>query len=274
MSNTRPPRARKALGQHFLANRAVVRRTVELLDTDGVSTIVEIGPGRGALTGALLETGKRVIAVEPDRRMIDHLSNQFGDRLGLVHADILETTPADILPSPRTRAVLVGNLPYNLSGPILGWIFASARRWQQVVVMLQLEVARRLVASPATRDFGPLAIARALHFEAAKRFNIRPGSFKPPPKVDSAIVELRPAARPPVRLKDTEGFMNFARALFGQRRKTIRNNIRQNTGLDVARTQRLLVLAGVNGRLRGEQLTWSNLECLFQAYGTVAASGK
>ena len=146
--------------------------------------------------------------------------------------------------------------------------------WQQVVVMLQLEVARRLVASPATRDFGPLAIARALHFDAAKRFNIRPGSFKPPPKVDSAIVELRPVARPPVRWKDTEEFMNFARALFGQRRKTIRNNIRQNTGLDTALTERLLVLAGVNGRLRGEQLTWSNLECLYQAYGAVAASDK
>jgi 16S rRNA (adenine1518-N6/adenine1519-N6)-dimethyltransferase len=270
MSTTKRPRARKALGQHFLVNRSVVHKTVELLRLEGVSTIVEIGPGHGALTGALLETGKHVVAVEPDARMVNHLQGELGgDRLEIIHDDVLNLAASELIGGSRSKAVLAGNLPYNLSGPILGWIFGSAEHWHQVVVMLQLEVARRLVAPPSTRDFGPLAVACALKFEARKRFLVKASSFKPPPQVTSAVVELVPVPRPPVRVDDADAFMNLVHALFAHRRKNMRNNLRLQGRLDGEQLERLFRTAGLDGSRRAEQLTWPGLERLYGAYAAM-----
>jgi 16S rRNA (adenine1518-N6/adenine1519-N6)-dimethyltransferase len=159
----------------------------------------------------------------------------------------------------------VGNLPYNLSGPILEWIFQLAKHWRQVVLTLQLEVVKRLVAEPATREFGPLAVARALHYDAAKRHLVRPGAFFPPPKVTSAIVELRPTSKPPLAPSDPDHFMQIVHALFAHRRKNMRNNLKLGLQVDDQVLDHILESAGVDGRRRAEQLTWPDLSRLYTA---------
>jgi len=266
---SRAPGPRKSYGQHFLTDLRVTDKIVACLALDSAAQIVEIGPGRGALTGALIATGKPVTAVETDRRLVAHLRGRFGSLLDVLESDIL-AVDARKLVGRRGRkdsgVILVGNLPYNMGGPILEWIFQSAKLWSQVMVMLQLEVARRLVAEPQTRVFGPLAIARALHFDARKRFLVRPGAFFPPPKVMSAVVELTPAIHPPVKPKDAAHFMRFVHALFGHRRKNMRNNLKLSAGLDDDGLDRLFDTSGVDGRRRAEQLTWSELDRLYHDF--------
>ncbi len=272
MPTTRPPGPDKRYGQHFLTDLRVVDKTVNLLDLSSCSCIVEIGPGRGALTKKLLKLGKPVIAVETDARLAGFLRELFGSDLKLYERDILKVSADTLLGlkpggrPPRKRAVLIGNLPYNLSGPILGWIFDSAKYWSQAVLTLQLEVVRRLVARPESRDFGPLAVACALHFTAAKKHIIRPGAFFPPPRVQSAIVDLRRNLSPPIRPKDSDHFMKFVHVLFGHRRKNMRNNIKLNSKLDDDTLNRVFNHAGVDGRDRAEQLTWDMLSQLYRAF--------
>lgn len=260
----KPPPPVKSRGQHFLTDERVVHKIVALLNLADADTIVEVGPGPGALTEALIDTGKDVVAVEPDGRMIQHLTRRFGPNVSLVQESILNVKAVDIVPALSEHAVLVGNLPYNLSGPILGWIFASAASFRQVVVMLQLEVARRLVAPPATRDFGPLAVACALDFSATKKFLVRPGAFFPVPGVTSAVVELVPTPEVPIRVKDREDFMRFVHALFAHRRKNLRNNLLAAGG-EPQRCEQALAAAHVDGRLRAEQLRWHSLASLYRA---------
>lgn len=264
----RAPGPRKSYGQHFLTDLRVTDKIVKCLALDSASRIVEIGPGRGALTGALLATGKPVIAVETDARLAAFLREKYADGLALIESDILEVDAQDLLKrAPASDpTVLVGNLPYNLGGPILEWIFQSAKLWSQVVLMLQLEVARRLVAPPQTRDFGPLAIACALHFDARKRFLVRPGAFFPPPKVTSAVIELTPATHPPVSPQNPRHFLTFVHALFGHRRKNMRNNLKLDIALEDNALDGLFAVAHVDGRQRAEQLSWPELDRLYRAF--------
>lgn len=259
----KPPPPVKSRGQHFLKDARVVRKIVELLRPESGDTVVEIGPGRGALTKGLMDTGQPVVAVEPDPRMVEFLQSQFHEKLAIVHESILEVRAKDLVGKPG-QAVLAGNLPYNLSGPILEWIFLSARYWRRVVVMLQLEVARRLVAQPATREFGPLAVARALHFDAGRKFLVHPGAFFPIPAVTSAVVELIPTTAPPVVVQDRDHFLRFVHALFAHRRKNLRNNLLA-AGEIPEQLEEALKSSGVDGRLRAEQLRWEQLATLYDS---------
>lgn len=258
---TKPPSPDKSRGQHFLTDPRVAAKTADLLELSETDAIVEIGPGRGALTRALLETGKRIVAIEIDPRMVAHLRQEFGDRVEICEADVLTVEPGEIV--GEEKAILVGNLPYNMGGPILEWVFRSASCWLQVVVMLQLEVARRLVAEPQTRDFGPLAVARALHFDAQKRFLVRPGAFFPPPKVTSAVVELVPNPAPPLTPSDREDFLHFVHGLFAHRRKHVLNNLELYLSHPREELTDLFTEAGVDPRARAEQLSYADLDRLY-----------
>jgi len=239
----------------------VAAKTAGLLQLSETDTIVEIGPGRGALTKVLLESGKRIVAIEIDPRMVAHLRQEFGDRIEICEADVLSVEPGEIV--GEEKAILVGNLPYNMGGPILEWIFQSTEHWLQVVVMLQLEVARRLVAEPQMRDFGPLAVARALHFKAFKRFLVRPGAFFPPPKVTSAVVELIPDSAPPLTPSDREEFLRFVHGLFAHRRKHVLNNLELHLSRPREELADLFTAAGVDPRARAEQLSYADLDRLY-----------
>lgn len=260
---TTKPSPDKSRGQHFLTDPRVVAKTIDLLHLSESDTIVEIGPGRGALTKGLVETRNRVIVIEIDPRMVAHLRQEFGDRIEICEADVLSVEPGEL--AADERAILVGNLPYNMGGPILEWIFLSASYWCQVVVMLQLEVARRLIAKPQSRDFGPLAIARALQFDAQKRFLVRPGAFFPPPKVQSAVIELTPTENPPLVPDSRERFLDFVHAIFAHRRKNLLNNL--ELYLESSRDDLATIFdrADVDPRARAEQLSYANLDRLYRA---------
>ena len=203
--------------------------------------IVEIGPGRGALTALLLAHAERVVAVEIDPAMIALLGERFaGDaKLTVVPGDVLQTDLSQWGP-----AVLAGNLPYYITSPILDRIFAARTALREAVLLVQREVAERLVADPGSRDYGLLSVRTQVYAEAKYLFKVPPGAFSPPPKVESAVVRLvmRDA------IDDQEKFLEFAARCFSHKRKTLRNNL-------IGYYSKELVEAQPEAGLRGEQLS-------------------
>jgi len=222
--SSRGPSSRKALGQHFLIDPNIVRKIVAAADVRGDETVLEIGPGLGALTRPLCEAAKRVIAVEIDGRLVAHLQQTLHDcpNLDLRHGDALEVC-FDDLPE---RMVVVANLPYYISSPLLFALFEQYRRWDRMVVMLQREVARRLVAAPGTRDYGILSVLTRYRTEAAVAFHVSPNCFRPRPDVGSTVVTFTSRERPAADVADEALFVRVVRAAFAHRRKTLLNSLR------------------------------------------------
>jgi 16S rRNA (adenine1518-N6/adenine1519-N6)-dimethyltransferase len=209
-------RPRKRFGQHFLHDQDVLTRIVDAIDPKAGDILVEIGPGEGALTRRLLERAGTLTAIEIDRDLADALEAEFpGDRLRLHRADALEFD-FDSLPE---GARIVGNLPYNISTPILFHLSGSAARFRDFHFMLQLEVVDRMVAAHSTPDYGRLSVMLQTRFSMKKLFKVAAGSFRPPPKVESAMVRLVPLAG--VALPGN--FPDVVRQAFSARRKTLRN---------------------------------------------------
>jgi 16S rRNA (adenine1518-N6/adenine1519-N6)-dimethyltransferase len=188
--------------------------------------VVEIGPGRGALTAKLLERAGRVVAIELDAHLVDHLRRKFAGepRLEIVHQDVLETNLAQWGPAP-----IAGNLPYYISSPILERVTRVGP--QRAVFLLQREVAERLVAAPGTRDYGFLTVQTAARMEARLLFAVKPAAFHPPPKVDSAVVLLEP--REPPDVGEVDAFLKFVAQCFRHKRKTLRNNLAEVYGKEL-----------------------------------------
>lgn len=211
--------------------------------------IIEVGPGKGVLTQRLLATGAEVIAIELDPAMVAILRERFPEHpcLTIVEADVLSVDLAQWGP-----AVLAGNLPYYITSPILDRIFKARAALQEAVLLIQKEVAERLTASPNCRDYGYLSVATQTYSSPEYLFQVKPGMFRPPPKVDSAVVRLtlRPEA------EDAEAFLQFASRCFAQKRKTLRNNLAPFYGHEVVD---LLPEAS----LRAEQLSVSALRELY-----------
>ncbi len=209
-------RAKKKWGQHWLASRGLADRLVDRMELGPAAEVVEIGPGTGLLTRALLEQGARVTAIEidPERAndLRDHAANN--SRLRVVEGDVLEAP----IEWPSVAVRLVGNLPYNASGPILGWTCSHAQELQDAHFMLQLEVAERVAAVHGNRVYGALSVHVQWHFEVKLLQKLPPGAFRPPPKVDSAFVRLTPrdAVAPSAHAQ------RVLRAGFAHRRKTLR----------------------------------------------------
>lgn len=240
--------AKKALGQHFLADPHYIERIVQAVDPHPDDMLVEIGPGQGALTLPLLRRHPRLTVIEFDRDLVGPLAAAAAPlgELNILHRDVLTVDLTALAAGRRLR--LVGNLPYNISSPILFHALAHAAAVQDMVFMLQKEVVERMAAAPGSKIYGRLSVMLQAHCQVAPLFSVPPGAFRPPPKVDSAVVRLQPRAAEHVGIDDPARFAALVKAAFGQRRKTLRNAL---SGLcDVA----LLEAAGIRPDARAEQL--------------------
>ncbi len=219
--------ARPRLGQHFLIRESVLNRIAVAVCPEPRELVVEIGPGRGALTRKLLERAARVVAVEIDPYLADRLRREYAaePRLEVVEADVLSIDLA------RWKgAVIAGNLPYYITSPILER--ALEARPPRAVFLIQKEVALRLVARPGSRDYGYLTVRTAFWANARLLFEVRAAAFHPPPKVDSAVVLLEPDVAH-AGVADAEAFLRFVALCFSHKRKTLRNNLAEAYGKDV-----------------------------------------
>ena len=240
-------RPRKRFGQHFLHDPGIIRRIVAAVAPRPGERLAEIGPGQGALTAPLLEACGELDVVELDRDLAAALPQRLAGRGHLrVHAaDALRFDFRALGPSLR----VVGNLPYNISTPLLFHLLEQADHIRDMHFMLQREVVARMAAPPGARARGRLSVMIQYHCEVAQLFDIGPGAFRPPPRVESAFVRLVPRARPPVDAGDPGRFACLVRQAFSQPRKTLRNNLR---GL---LDEQALADAGVDPRARPATLT-------------------
>ncbi len=259
-------RARKRFGQHFL-EPAWVAKLVAVIDPRPEQTFLEIGPGPGALTKALAARAGWLVAVEIDRDLAAALPERVPGTVRVVEGDFLDTDLAALLAGDRHPVRVAGNLPYNAATPILVKLLESAaggRLFADAAVMLQKEVAERVVAQSGSSDYGPLALAVALDADAETVLILPPGAFRPPPKVISAVVRLR-FRPPPVEVGDRAVFSRLVRGAFQQRRKTILNALgppAATLGRDAAD---LLARAGVDPRIRPGDLPLEGFAALARA---------
>jgi 16S rRNA (adenine1518-N6/adenine1519-N6)-dimethyltransferase len=255
---------RKRFGQHFLAP-AWSAKLLAAIDPRPDQTFLEIGPGEGAITRRLAQAAAAVVAVEVDRDLAARLRDAGLPHLTVVEGDILQVD-LTALGLPRGTRV-AGNLPYNISSPILFQVLDVQRRtglFADATFMLQREVADRLAARPGTKDYGLLTIFTALEARVVRQLTLPPGAFHPPPKVTSAVVRLTflpDAERPEVPAP----FAGMVRALFATRRKTIANGLKGPAAAASLTPAEALTRAGVDGRLRPEQLTLEQLLALSKA---------
>jgi 16S rRNA (adenine1518-N6/adenine1519-N6)-dimethyltransferase len=242
--------AKKRFGQHFLHDQRVIGRILAALDPRAGDRIVEIGPGRGALTAPLLAKVGTLEVVEIDRDVIEPLRAACGENVGGLEIHRGDALAFDFagLAQPGQKLRLIGNLPYNISTPLLFHLLEQAHAVQDMLFMLQKEVVDRMAALPDEDAYGRLTVALAARAEVVHLFDVGPGAFNPPPKVDSAIVRLVP--RPPAfEVKDWKRFDHVVAAAFGQRRKQLGNSLRQFATPDH------FALAGIDPKERAERLS-------------------
>lgn len=211
----------RKLGQHLLVRGSLLRRIAAAVCPEPCGLVVEIGPGAGALTEHLLERCDRLIGVEVDAAMVARLRRRFSGaaNLEIIHADVLAT---DI--GQWGEAAVAGNLPYYISSPIIERTLALGPRLHHAVFLIQKEVAARLTARPGSRDYGFLTVKTQLYAEPRVLFPVPPSAFRPPPKVDSAVVKLSPRVQPLAAAP--QEFLRFASHCFRHKRKTLRSNLK------------------------------------------------
>ena len=250
---------KKRFGQHFLHDRGIVQRILDAFDPQPGETLVEIGPGPGALTRPLLERCTPLHVVELDRDLAARLRADFPPAQLAVHeADALKFDFCSLVPAGRTLRI-IGNLPYNISTPLLFHLLEQRHCISDMLFMLQKEVVDRMAATPGSKDYGRLSVMLQWQLRVEKLFDVRPGAFTPPPKVDSSVVRLVPHATAPIQVRDADAFAHVVRAAFAQRRKTLRNNLK---GLMTAETLESL---GIDPQRRAETLTLVEFAALANA---------
>ena len=241
--------ARKRFGQNFLVDRQVVADIVNAVAPRREACVVEIGPGLGALTEPLLQRVDRLHVVEIDRDIVARLERQHPPERLIIHAgDALEFDFSSVCADPAERMHIVGNLPYNISTPLLFHLADYADRVADMHFMLQKEVVERIVAAPETADYGRLSVMLQYRFVADWLLDVPPESFDPPPKVDSAVVRLIPRPAEQLTARSPERFASLVAAAFAQRRKMLRNNLKGVCD------EAFLVAQGIAPTARAEEL--------------------
>jgi 16S rRNA (adenine1518-N6/adenine1519-N6)-dimethyltransferase len=274
VSERRPSRPK--LGQHFLTDPGAAQRIVEALGDISQSTVLEIGPGRGALTSLLAKRARRLIAIELDRVLAAQLRMNFsqeqnveiieGDVLAIDFHTLFGPKPGSTRPGMEHRPEpvrLVGNLPYFITSDILLRLFEFRQYFEVIVLRVQREVAERLAAPPGGSDYGLLSATAQLYGRVEKLFTLRPEAFSPPPKVDSTVVRLRISSKiDSLRVREAD-FISFLKLSFGQKRKTLWNNLKLQYPPETLRAA--MEKAGVKPSVRAEALSLEKTAALFRA---------
>jgi 16S rRNA (adenine1518-N6/adenine1519-N6)-dimethyltransferase len=269
----------KRFGQNFLVDRTHLLRVVESADLQPDDRVFEIGPGVGTLTVELAVRAARVASVELDRGLLPILAEVLAPfpNAHVIHADALKldlsAVLAEHLGEPPYK--VAANIPYNITSPLLGKLLDDKRLFASVTLMVQKEVARRLVAAPASDDYSALSVFTQFHAEPSLVSVVPRGAFFPPPKVDSAVVHLVPRPAPPYDVPSEEAFLSVSRAVFGQRRKTLANALSGAPALTFDRDtiQSALATTGIDGGRRGETLSGDEIAALSRALFAPAADG-
>ena len=253
-------RAKKALGQNFLIDDNVLSRIVACVAPDPEDAILEVGPGRGALTKLLAASGAKFLAIEWDRDLLPLLSAEFAGapNVEIGHGDILRVDLKQLLDSRGAgkKWKVAANLPYNISSQVLFRFLECSGLFERLVLMLQKEVGDRLVAPAGCKDYGALTVLLRLHFDIRRAFLVKPGSFRPIPKVDSCVLCFTPLERPRAEVGDEDFFRRLVKGAFSQRRKTLLNSLRSaGIGADDDSLPEALSRSGIDGGRRGETLS-------------------
>ena len=248
----------KRLSQHFLVNAASATQIVEAAQIGNEDLVVEIGPGRGALTNLLVAQADRVIAIEIDEKLCDLLAAQFGSQLQLVRKDVRQVNlPA--LVDPRDKAILVGNLPYHLTGALIRQITDARRVWKRAVITVQREVAQRMIAQPGSKTYGVLSIVTQVRCAATRLFDLPPTHFFSAPKVHSSVLVLDFQAPSAYDIANERRLFGIVRAAFQQRRKMVRNALAHVADAEI------LMAADIDGRARPETISIAGYERICRA---------
>ena len=254
---SRPPRGlppvRKSLGQHFLEDRRILGRIVDALEPDEHDTVIEIGPGRGSLSDVLAPRVGKLVLVEYDRALAARLRERYATQpsVSIVEGDVLDVAFAPLAGGPFK---LIGNVPYYITTPIL-FHALEAPRASRIVLLVQREVADRIVAPPGSKTYGALSVNLQAVATAHIAFRVAPGSFTPPPKVESAVVVIEPRPDPIVASGEEESFRRFVQDAFSQRRKQMRRVVRSIASVDTERAEAALERAGIDPEVRPETLS-------------------
>ena len=259
-------RARKGLGQHFLVDSSYLKTISAKAELSKGDTVIEVGPGLGVLTEVLLEEAGHVIAVEVDAALTNALTRALSEspNLILVNADILKTTPEQLLDAGVTSYKVVANLPYNIASPVLRRFLEARFKPSLIVVMVQREVAKNMMAKAP--DMNLLAIGVQLYGRPKIVRKVPPDAFYPRPKVESAIVRIDVYSEPSVEVGDIETFFRIARAGFGNKRKQLRNSLAHGLDISPKAVEELLHKAGISHQRRAQTITldeWAIMSRLF-----------
>lgn len=258
----------KKLGQNFLIKRGIVDEIVHAAELMPGEPVLEVGPGIGTLTQGLAQSGADVTAIELDRRLLDVLDTTLAsyDNVRIVHGDVLKLDVSTIMNHKPFK--VVANLPYYITTPIIMSLLESKLPIERLVVMVQKEVALRMVAKPGTKDYGALSVAVQYYTEPDIVLDVPPKSFLPAPAVTSSVIRCVLRDKPPVDVIDEKLFFRVVKAGFAQRRKTFSNTMK-TTGLSKDRIEELLSKANIDGQRRGETFTLQEFADVANAWATL-----
>lgn len=265
MSSNRRPL--KSLGQNFLVDTNIIDRIISSADIHPEDCVLEIGPGRGALTEIMARLAGRLVLIEFDHALAAGLKKRFehDPHVTVIDGDILSVDLAEILTGAATWKV-VANLPYNISTAVLFRLMEIRGKLSRMILMLQKEVGDRLVAPPDCKDYGVTTVLLGVWFDIRREFLVRPGSFHPSPKVDSAVLRFDPLAVPRVAVGDEGVFRRVVKGAFAMRRKTLINCLKAAELVPLDELQQVLAACGIDGKRRGETLTLDEFAALSRRF--------